>query len=101
MDTLERIRQFMDERGWTEYRMAKEAGLAQSTITNMFSRHTAPSVPTLEAICRGFGITLSQFFTESGKLVELDDEQFAMFQQWSKLTKHQKELIAELIANMK
>ena len=101
MDTLDRIRQFMEERGWTEYRLAKESGLSQSTITNMFNRHTAPSVPTLEAICQGFGITLSQFFMDSGNMVELSEDQLAMFQQWSKLTKRQKELIAELIQNMK
>ena len=101
MDTLNRIRQYMTERGWTEYRLAKESGLSHSTITNMFSRHTAPSVPTLEAICRGFGITLSQFFAESDSMVELSEEQLAMFQKWTKLTAHQKALISDLIDNMK
>ena len=101
MDTLERIRQYMTERGWTEYRLAKESGLSHSTISNMFSRQTAPSVPTLEAICQGFGITLSQFFAESDRMVELTDEQMGMFQQWTKLTARQKELIAEIIENMK
>lgn len=101
MDTLARVRQYMTERGWTEYRLAKEAGLSHSTITNMFSRQTAPSVPTLEAICNGFGITLSQFFSEDGNLVELTNEQMTMFQQWAKLTPHQKALISDLIDNMK
>ena len=101
MDTLIRIREFMDARGWTEYRLAKESGLSQSTISNMFIRHTAPSVPTLEALCAGFGITLSQFFSESGNMVELTEEQLAMFNQWTKLTQRQKELVAELIENMK
>lgn len=101
MDTLARIRLFMEKQSWTEYRLAKESGLSQSTITNMFSRNTAPSIPTLEAICGAFGITLSQFFAENRETVELSDEQFAMFQQWTKLTKRQKELISELIANMK
>ena len=101
MDTLERIRQFMYARGWTEYKLAKESGLSHSTVTNMFARRTAPSIPTLEALCNGFGITLSQFFSESGSMVELSEEQLAMFNQWAKLTQRQKELIAELIENMK
>lgn len=100
MDTLGRIRHFMNKQGWTEYRLAKESGLSQSTITNMFSRNTAPSIPTLEAICGAFGITLSQFFAERDKLVELTEDQLAMFYRWSRLTKRQKELIAELIENM-
>ena len=101
MDTLARVKEYMDARGWTEYRLAKEAHLPYSTISNMFLRHTAPSIPTLEAICQGFGISLAQFFSEPGDTVELSDEQMEMFKQWEKLTKRQKELIAELIANMK
>jgi DNA-binding XRE family transcriptional regulator len=64
MSINERIRLLMDERNWTEYRMAKEAGLSQSTVANLFNRNTVPSVSTLEAICGGFGITLAQFFSE-------------------------------------
>lgn len=101
MDTLSRIKQYMEKQGWTEYRLAKESGLSHSTVSNMFLRQTAPSVPTLEAICKGFGITLSQFFSESDCMVELTDEQMQMFQQWAKLTSRQKELIAEIIENMK
>ena len=59
MDALERIRSLMDARRWTEYKLAKESDLSQSTIANMFSRQTAPTIPTLEAVCKGFGITLS------------------------------------------
>ncbi len=64
----------MDERGWSEYRLAIPSSLSQSTIANIFNRNTTPSVCTLEAICRGFGIALSQFFAE-GSLVELTEEQ--------------------------
>jgi transcriptional regulator with XRE-family HTH domain len=61
MDTLERIRQLLNERNWTEYRLAKESGLSDSTIKNIYKRNTQPTIDTLEAICRGFGITLAQF----------------------------------------
>ena len=64
MDTHSRLRQLLEERGWTEYRLAKKCGLSQSTLANIFKRNTMPSVATLEAVCRGFGITLSQFFAE-------------------------------------
>ena len=74
MDALERIKNLMSERGWTEYKLAKEAELPQSTISTLFSRNNLPSIPTLEAICQGLGITMSQFFAE-GELVELTKEQ--------------------------
>jgi transcriptional regulator with XRE-family HTH domain len=88
----------MTERNWSEYRLAKESGLSQSTIANIFRRNTVPGVTTLEIICNGFGITLAQFFCE-GNMVELSDEQKELFDQWVTLTREQKQLLSELIAS--
>ena len=73
MDTHKRLRQLLDERGWTEYRLSKECGLSESTLANIFRRNTLPSISTLESICAGFGITLSQFFAD-GDMVEMTPE---------------------------
>ena len=100
MDAKERIKELMQERNWTEYRLAIASGLSQSTVANIFNRNTTPSVVTLEAICQGFGITLAQFFAE-GDMVELTDEQKEMFSAWSTLTKEQKEVLYQLIRVMK
>ncbi len=100
MDVLERLRRLMYERDWTEYRLAKESGLSQSTISNMFYRNTIPSVATLEIICRAFGITLAQFFAD-GKFVELTDEQYDFFNRWAALRPEQKRLVDELITQFK
>jgi len=51
MDTLERITQLRDERGWSNYRLAKESNISQTTLRNLYNRNTLPSIPTLEAIC--------------------------------------------------
>ncbi len=100
MDTKRRIRDLMEERGWSEYRLAIASGLSQSTIANIFNRNTTPSVATLESICQGFGITLAQFFA-SGTLVELTEEQQQLFADWVALTKEQKDALARLITVMK
>lgn len=96
MDTLERLRQLMERQGWTEYRLAKESGLSISTIANIYRRNALPSIPTLEAICRAFGLTLSQFFAE-GELVELSPELNELFDQWKTLTQEQKRVTLEVI----
>ena len=90
----------MNERGWSEYRLAKESGLSQSTISNLFVRNTLPSIATLEIICKSFGITLAQFFAD-GNFVELTDEQYQFFQRWAALKPEQKTLIDELIDQFK
>lgn len=100
LDAREKIRNLMEQRGWTEYRLAQASGLSQSTISNIFNRNTLPSLATLESICAGFGITLAQFFAE-GRLVELTEEQQRMFDMWSSLSKKQKDALAILIAAMK
>lgn len=97
MDTQKRIRQLMDERGWTDYRLAKESGLSHSTVTNMFNRNNAPTLPTLEAVCRAFGITLSQFFSEGNSPNALTEEQQKLFSRWSTLTEEQKNALFTLI----
>ena len=100
MDAQRRIKQLMEERSWTDYRLAKESGLSHSTVTNMFNRNNAPTLPTLEAVCKAFGITLAQFFTE-GNSPELTEEQRLLFAKWSTLKDDQKQALLALIDTMR
>lgn len=98
MDAKERIKQIMKSKNISEYRLAKLSGLSQSTISNIFNRNTAPTIPTIEAICNGLGISMSQFFAEDTQTdVYLSEEQREMFNAWSTLTAEQKEVINDLI----
>ena len=97
MDIQQHIKELMAERGWTNYRLGKEASLSQSTITNLFNRNNAPTIPTLEAVCRAFGITLSQFFSEGNTPAELTEEQRTLFAAWSTLNDGQKEALLLLM----
>ena len=96
MNTHERLRKLLANRGWTEYRLAKEAKLSESTIMNIFRRNATPSIPTLEAICNGFGITVAQFFAEN-EMVELNAELKALFDGWVFLTPQQKAAVLNVI----
>lgn len=99
MDTNERLRRLLNERGWTEYKLAKKCGLSQSTIANIYRRNTVPSIATLEAICNGFGITLSQFFADE-KMVELTPELKDIFDCWIDLTPNQKDAALQMLRAM-
>ena len=99
MDVLARIRSLMRERGWTQYRLAKNSGLSESTIANVFKRNTMPSIPTLEAICNCMGISLSQFFAESD-MVELTPELKELFDSWVNLTPEQKSVTVQMMKTM-
>lgn len=70
-----------------------------STLANIFSRNTIPSIPTLETICSGLGITLSQFFAEN-EMVELSPELKDLFDGWLALTPEQKAAVTQLVHTM-
>lgn len=99
MDIHEKLRQLQKERGWTRYRLSVNCGLSESTIDNIFKRNTTPSLQTLEAICKGFGITLSQFFAE-GDMVEITPQLKELFENWAYLTPAQKDATIQMVKSM-
>lgn len=99
MDALQRLNRLLDERGWSVYRLAKNCGLSESTLANVFKRNTVPTITTLERICDGFGITMSQFFAE-GEMVELTPELKELFDNWVNLTVEQKEAANQMLRAM-
>ena len=92
MDVHQRLRQLLNERGWTEYRLSKNCGLSESTLANIFRRNTMPSITTLEAICNGFGITLSQFFSDQDESAKLTADQKECLSLWNDLDRSSKGL---------
>lgn len=99
MNVTNKIKELAKERGWSEYRLVKESGLATSTIANIYHRNTIPSIPTLEVLCNTFGITLSQFFSDS-EPVALTLVQQELLTQWSKLNEEQRSILLQLINSM-
>ena len=62
MDTIQRVRELANERNLTLSKLAELCNLPQSTIKNTARRKGQLSVETLEQICRGLGISWSEFF---------------------------------------
>ena len=97
MDVLAKLRKLLKERGWSEYRLAQQAGLHESTISNIYRRNTVPTIATLEAVCGAFGITLSQFFADSDSdLVEVMPELKELLDAWQPLTPEQRAAILQV-----
>lgn len=96
MDVLAKIKRLMRERRWTEYKLAKESNLSQSTISNLFLRNTLPTIPTLEAICNAFNMTLSEFFMDEQEKTE----QTLITTKLNRLNKDQQKLIISVIDNI-
>ena len=95
-DVVGRIQELCHSRAWTYYRLAKESGIPYSTLSTMLRKTNVPSVTSLVKICHGFGITLSQFFSEND-MVELTPELKNLFDQWLTLTPEQKDAVYRMI----
>lgn len=92
VNVLDRITYYRTQKGWTEYQLAAESELTQSTISSWYRKKLVPSVPSLEKICNAFGITLSQFFAE--------DEQFSLTDTQSKLIEASGHLTEEQLLSL-
>ena len=99
MDATEKIKEMMKQRGWSAYRLAKQSGLSETTIANLIRRNTVPSIPTVEAICNGFGISLSQFFSD-GDTIEVSSDYKPLIDCWSALSPEQREAALNLLQLM-
>lgn len=69
MDIAKRILQLCEEREISIYKLADLSCLTQSTVQNIVSgRNSSVLVSTLERICAGLEITMSDFFNEDKKI---------------------------------
>ena len=96
-DVLKRIDDERIKRNWTEYTLAKNADLPQSTISTWYRKQLQPSVASIEKICNGLGISLSQFFAEEPYEANLTANQHEIVTLWEKLTPAQKEALSRLL----
>jgi transcriptional regulator with XRE-family HTH domain len=100
MDILGKIKKLQGEKGWSETRLAEEAGLTPSTISSLYKRNNLPSIPTLQSLCSAFGITVAQFFADSDVPPDLTPEQVCLLEHWNTLTDEQKEALLLLMKTM-
>lgn len=99
-DILAEITRQREARHWTEYQLAEHSGLPQSTISSWYRKHMMPTIPSLEKICRAFGITLSQLFADGEDAVSLTPGQKDLLDHWSYLSQEQQCILLQLIKVM-
>ena len=97
MNVLEKVKKLQEERGWSTYKLAYEAGLTQSTLSNMFARGTCPTVDTLEKICEAFGISLAEFFESDSRKAHVSKEELELLNKYRALTDKEKDAVKSMI----
>jgi len=70
-----RIKELCEERGFSYYELAKRSDIPYSTLNTMILKENQPSLSTVRKLCKGFGITLLQFFNTEDAPVALSGTQ--------------------------
>lgn len=97
IDIEKRVTKLRQERGWSKYMLAKRAGLCYTTIFTLSSRERTPRLQTLEQICDGLGITMSQFFADGDEAVQLTTMQQQLLTDWLSLRPENQQAVIDLI----
>lgn len=97
MDLIARISELLDERGWSKYQLAKEAGLSQSTISSMMKRGNNPTVSTIERCCAAFGISVAEFFSDDLRMTDFSLEERKIISDWRNLSPEMKKAVVGMI----
>ena len=98
-DVLMIIARYREARGWSEYQLAEQSGIPQSTISTWYRKTTVPSTASLIKICNTLGITVSQLFAEaeSNDLVALTPAQKELLRRWANLDQKQQMALFTLL----
>lgn len=62
MNTIERAKELANERNLTLFKLAKLCGISPSIFTNCERRGGQLTVDTIERLCMGINISMSEFF---------------------------------------
>ena len=97
MNVSERLKYYMERRGMTIYALAKASGLPWQTVKNLVNQMNNPTVATVDMLCRGLGITMSQFFSDEEEMISLTAEQKELLEQWNVITEDEKKVFVDLL----
>jgi transcriptional regulator with XRE-family HTH domain len=101
MNVLDKIVKLREERGWSEYRLAEEAGLTQSTISTWYRKNMIPTIPSLERICSAFNISISQFFLDdTDNTITLNSQQKRLLEYSIRLNPDQFEALIKFLETL-
>ena len=100
MNVHERILSLLNERGWSLYKLAKEAGLYETTVYDWFNEnHFTPSRKSLEYVCAALEISQAEFYSNIDE-TNLSAEQFSLLELVENLSPAKQKIVLDLIKSL-
>lgn len=103
-DTLKRIQELIELKGWTVYKLAQFSNIPYSNLNNIINRGSQPTISTIAKICGGFNISLAEFFSSETKSLvngnEISATEKEMIEKYRSLTKNDKKLLQAYLSGL-
>lgn len=102
---LRKIKEICNSKEWSMYRLSRESGIPQSTLSSLFARRANVSLSKLDRICSAFGMKMSDFFAlleseEEKKSGWAEHEVVQMLKEAEGLSSNNKRLLRAMITVM-
>lgn len=100
---LIRINELLKQRDWSLYKLAQEADIPYSSLHSLFRKNNQPTLSTLEKICTGFHISVSEFFYDDISNLPVYDfstEETDIISKIRTLSSHDRNLLLALLNTM-
>lgn len=93
MDIHDRIKQLCEKNKWSLSKLAKEAGLSETTVYDWYNEnHFTPSRKAIDDVCSAFGITLSEFYSDI-ELDKLTDKEIKLLEVFKKVPSDKQDVV--------
>lgn len=77
MGVSKRITEILDEKGMTQYQLAKNTGISAARVNEILHKDVIPRYDTMLKLCKGLGVSISYFAEEDS--VEIDSMEIIKF----------------------
>ena len=98
---LDRINELCEKTGTSRYQLAKNSGIPESSLSNLFNKKHTPRLETLDKICDAFGITLAQFFSDSELFPNVTEDVRQFTELWQELNTEERRLTITYLRGLK
>ncbi len=97
MTVQDRIAELLQQRNWSKYKLAKEAGFYPTTVYDWFNeKHFTPDRNSIESICLALGITQAEFYSRVDES-ELDPQQTRLLELFANVPPDKRQIVFELM----
>lgn len=97
MDIHKRIDDLRKKKGWSLSKLAKEAGLSETTVYDWYNENRyTPSRRAIEDVCAALDITLAEFYSDV-EVDKLDPQQMLLLELFAKVPDKKKETVISLV----